>query len=46
MTGSEVYLVFGKGLNGSDSGGSDIPDILTFTSNDFFIITPALLGTC
>ena len=44
MTGSEVYLRSLKGLNGSDSGGSDIPDILTFAFQmTFFIITPALV---
>ena len=36
--------IFGKGLDGSDSGGSDIPDILTFAFQmTFFIITPALV---
>ena len=39
-----LSAVFGKGLNGSDSGGSDIPDILTFAFQmTFFIITPALV---
>ena len=39
-----LSAVFGKGLNGSDSGGSDIPDILTFEFQmTFFIITPALV---
>ena len=36
--------IFGKGLDGSDSGSSDIPDILTFAFQmTFFIITPALV---
>ena len=39
-----LSAVFGKGLNGSDSGGSDIPDILTFAFQiTFFSITPALV---
>ena len=39
-----LSAVFGKGLSGSDSGGSDIPDILTFAFQmTFFIITPALV---
>ena len=39
-----LSAVFGKGLNGSDSGGSDIPDILTFAFQmTFFIITPSLV---
>lgn len=36
--------LFGKGLDGSDSGDSDIPKILTFAFQmTFFIITPALV---
>ncbi len=35
---------FGKGLTTADSGGTDIPDILTFAFQmTFFIITPALV---
>tara|TARA_B100001057_G_scaffold153162_1_gene153306 strand:+ start:2168 stop:3466 length:1299 start_codon:yes stop_codon:yes gene_type:complete len=40
----DLSAIFGKGLDGSDSGGSDIPGILTFAFQmTFFIITPALV---
>lgn len=40
----DLSALFGKGLNGDDSGGSDIPGILTFAFQmTFFIITPALV---
>ena len=39
-----LSAIFGKGLDGSDSGDSDIPGILTFAFQmTFFIITPALV---
>tara|TARA_B100000963_G_scaffold202753_1_gene176586 strand:+ start:2319 stop:3665 length:1347 start_codon:yes stop_codon:yes gene_type:complete len=39
-----LSAIFGKGLDGSDSGGAGIPDILTFAFQmTFFIITPALI---
>ena len=40
----DLSAIFGKGLDGSDSGGSDIPGILGFAFQmTFFIITPALV---
>jgi len=40
----DLSALFGKGLDGSDSGGSDIPGILGFAFQmTFFIITPALV---
>ena len=40
----DFSAIFGKGLDGSDSGGKDIPGILTFAFQmTFFIITPALV---
>ena len=40
----DLSAIFGKGLDGSDSGGSDIPGILFFAFQmTFFIITPALV---
>lgn len=40
----DLSAIFGKGLNGSDSGSSDIPGILEFAFQmTFFIITPALV---
>lgn len=40
----DFSALFGKGLTGADSGGSGIPDILTFAFQmTFFIITPALV---
>ncbi|MED5258332.1 MAG: ammonium transporter [Verrucomicrobiota bacterium] len=40
----DLSALFGKGLDGSDSGGSDIPGILVFAFQmTFFIITPALV---
>ncbi|MBD28766.1 MAG: ammonia channel protein [Verrucomicrobiaceae bacterium] len=39
-----LSAIFGKGLDGSDSGDSDIPGILFFAFQmTFFIITPALV---
>jgi len=39
-----LTALFGKGLTTADSGGTDIPDILTFAFQmTFFIITPALV---
>ena len=39
-----VTAFFGQGLTTADSGGTDIPDILTFAFQmTFFIITPALV---
>ena len=39
-----VKAFFGQGLTTADSGGSEIPDILTFAFQmTFFIITPALV---
>ena len=40
----DLSAIFGKGLDGSDSGSSDIPGILGFAFQmTFFIITPALV---
>ena len=40
----DLSALFGKGLDGSDSGSSDIPGILGFAFQmTFFIITPALV---
>ena len=40
----DLSALFGKGLDGRDSGGSDIPGILGFAFQmTFFIITPALV---
>tara|TARA_B100000902_G_scaffold117796_1_gene118457 strand:+ start:1474 stop:2775 length:1302 start_codon:yes stop_codon:yes gene_type:complete len=40
----DLSAIFGKGLDGSDSGDSDIPGILFFAFQmTFFIITPALV---
>ena len=40
----DLSAIFGKGLDGSDSGGADIPGILGFAFQmTFFIITPALV---
>ena len=40
----DLRALFGKGLDGSDSGDSDIPGILFFAFQmTFFIITPALV---
>ena len=40
----DLSAIFGKGLDGSDSGSSDIPKILGFAFQmTFFIITPALV---
>ena len=40
----DLSALFGKGLDGSDSGGSDIPGVLGFAFQmTFFIITPALV---
>ncbi|MDC0066214.1 ammonium transporter [Verrucomicrobia bacterium] len=40
----DLSALFGKGLDGSDSGGSGIPGILEFAFQmTFFIITPALV---
>ena len=40
----DLSALFGKGLDGSDSSGSDIPGILGFAFQmTFFIITPALV---
>ena len=40
----DLSALFGKGLDGTDSGGSDIPGILGFAFQmTFFIITPALV---
>ncbi len=39
-----ISAFFGQGLTTADSGGTDIPDILTFAFQmTFFIITPALV---
>ena len=40
----DLSAIFGKGLDGSDSGSSEIPGILGFAFQmTFFIITPALV---
>ena len=40
----DLSAIFGRGLDGSDSGSSDIPGILGFAFQmTFFIITPALV---
>ena len=40
----DLSALFGKGLDGSDSGSSDIPGLLGFAFQmTFFIITPALV---